>query len=92
DPWDAGINHLLEQLYSRYLSRGHDFGPKIHDGPVRRRRTPRQSSFVFHGITRHPDATLIANLPSHSGPVDAIVVAQDHTFFVTCSDDTTAKV
>jgi phosphoinositide-3-kinase, regulatory subunit 4 len=70
----------------------HDFGPKIHEGPVRRRNTPRQSSFSFHGTSRYPEATLIANLPSHSGPVNGIVVAPDHTFFVTCSDDKTVKV
>jgi len=45
-----------------------------------------------HGSARRPEAALIANLSSHSGPVNAIVVAPDHSFFVTCSDDKTVKV
>lgn len=93
EPRDPGINNLLEQLYHDNSREAmHDFGPKVHIGPVRRRNTPRQSSFSFHGVSRHPEAALIANLTSHAGPINGIVVAPDHTFFVTCSDDKTVKV
>ncbi|KAF8579068.1 ARM repeat-containing protein [Ramaria rubella] len=93
EPREPGIYNLLEQLYYDTSREAlHDFGPKVHEGPIRRRNTPRQSSFFMHESNRRSEAALIANLASHAGPVNGIVVAPDHTFFVTCSDDKTVKV
>lgn len=80
----------MENLYldnSRELQQ--DFGPKVHEGPVRRRGA------VRHGVggkSRQTDATLIAHFASHSEAITGIAVSPDHTFFVTASDDKTVKI
>ncbi|KAF8500543.1 hypothetical protein BU17DRAFT_22896, partial [Hysterangium stoloniferum] len=90
---DTGINTLLVQLYDENSREAMvDFGPKVHEGPVRRRNPPRQNAFSMQGGQRRPEASLIANLISHSATVNGIAVAPDHAFFVTCSDDKTVKV
>ncbi|KIJ39363.1 hypothetical protein M422DRAFT_257980 [Sphaerobolus stellatus SS14] len=70
----------------------HDFGPKVHEGAIRRRNAPRQSVFSMHNTSRGAEASLIANLTSHTGPINGVAVAPDHMFFLTCSDDKTVKV
>lgn len=69
-----------------------DFGPKVHETPIRRRNAPRLSAFSLQGSSRRPEAFLVANLSSHTGAINGIAVAPDHAFFVTCSDDKTVKV
>ncbi|KAG1737490.1 uncharacterized protein EDB91DRAFT_1140136 [Suillus paluster] len=90
---EPGINNLLENIYSdnnRELQ--HDFGPKVHEGPVRRRNTARQSFITRDSSSRRTEATLIAHLQSHTDCVTALAVSPDHAFFVSCSDDMTVKV
>ncbi|CAK5279344.1 unnamed protein product [Mycena citricolor] len=91
DGQEAGINHLLENLYldnNREMQQ--DFGPRVHDGPVRRRNAVRHNTFAS---ARQPtEATLVAHLSSHSDAITAIAVSADHMFFVTASDDRTVKV
>jgi phosphoinositide-3-kinase, regulatory subunit 4 len=70
----------------------HDFGSRVHEGPVRRRNTVRQSFMPRDGTTRRPEATLVAQLTSHTDAVTAFAVSPDHLFFVSCSDDKTVKV
>ena len=40
----------------------------------------------------HPEGTLVAHLTEHQGPINRVIVAPDHYFFVTCSDDGTIKI
>ncbi|KAG6877788.1 hypothetical protein C0993_003882 [Termitomyces sp. T159_Od127] len=90
DGQEPGISNLLENLYldnNRELQQ--DFGPKVHEGPVRRRGAVRHS---FGGKSRQTDATLIAHFASHSEAITGIAVSPDHTFFVTASDDKTVKI
>jgi phosphoinositide-3-kinase, regulatory subunit 4 len=59
---------------------------------VRRRNTVRQSFIPRDGTARRPEATLIAQLNSHTDAVTAFAVSPDHIFFVSSSDDKTVKV
>ncbi|GLB39855.1 putative protein kinase [Lyophyllum shimeji] len=93
DGQEPGISNLLENLYldnNRELQQ--DFGPKVHEGPIRRRNAVRHSYAHRDGKTRQTEAQLIANLSSHSDAVTGIAVSPDHMFFVTSSDDKTVKV
>ncbi|KAG5644667.1 hypothetical protein DXG03_007966 [Asterophora parasitica] len=93
DGQEPGISNLLENLYldnNRELQQ--DFGPKVHDGPVRRRNAARHSFVHRDGKVRRTEASLIAHLASHSDAVTGIAVSPDHMFFVTASDDKTVKV
>ncbi|KAF5325055.1 hypothetical protein D9619_009624 [Psilocybe cf. subviscida] len=94
DGQEPGINNLLENLYldnNRDLQ--HDFGPRVHEGPVRRRNVTRPS----FGSSRDPsnkrvEANLISNMASHSETITGFAVSPDHMFFVSSSDDKTVKV
>ncbi|KAG6334162.1 hypothetical protein ID866_4928 [Astraeus odoratus] len=94
DGHEPGINNLLESLFldnNRELQS--DFGPKVHEGPVRRRSAPRQSFIPRDSSSsRRVEATLIAHLQSHSDCVTGLAVSPDHAFFVSCSDDMTVKI
>lgn len=82
----------MENLYldnNRELE--NDFGPRVHEGPVRRRNPIRQS-FTSRDGTRRMESTLIAHLTSHSEAVTGLAVSPDHLFFVSSSDDQTVKV
>ena len=59
---------------------------------MRRRNTVRQSFTPRDGTARRPEATLIAQLSSHTDAVTALAVSPDHIFFVSSSDDKTIKV
>ncbi|KAF7343436.1 hypothetical protein MVEN_01776300 [Mycena venus] len=93
DGQEAGISNLLENLYldnNRELQ--HDFGPKVHEGPVRRRNAVRHTFASRDGTARQTEATLVAHLTSHSDAITGLAVSPDHTFFVSASDDKTVKV
>ncbi|KAG8960407.1 Serine/threonine-protein kinase [Tulasnella sp. 419] len=90
---EPGINNLLEAVYQdHFRDPTTDFGPRIHQGPVRRRNTPRSSFSSRDPTSRKSEASLIAHYNSHTGPINGIAVAPDHAFFVSCSDDKTVKV
>ncbi|KAI0634092.1 hypothetical protein C8Q77DRAFT_1109727 [Trametes polyzona] len=94
DGQEAGISNLLEHLYldnNRDLQ--NDFGPKVHEGPVRRRNAARHTSFMARdGASRRLEASLISHFNSHSDAVTGLAVSPDHMFFVSASDDKTVKV
>ena len=84
---------MLENLYldnDKELQQ--DFGPRVHEGPVRRRNAPRQQFTSRDNTHKRIEATLISNLSSHSEAVTGIAVSPDHMFFVTSSDDKTVKI
>ncbi|EGO26710.1 hypothetical protein SERLADRAFT_355396 [Serpula lacrymans var. lacrymans S7.9] len=93
DGQEPGISNLLENLYldnNRELQ--NDFGPKVHEGPTRRRNAARHSFAGRDNSSRRAEATLIAHLHSHSDTVTGLAVSPDHIFFVSSSDDKTVKV
>lgn len=59
---------------------------------MRRRANARSNFPARDPNARRSEATLIAHLTSHTGPINAIAVSPDHVFFVSCSDDKTVKV
>lgn len=93
DGQDPGISNLLENLYldnNRELQ--NDFGPRVHEGPVRRRNAVRHTFGARDGVHKRAGATLVAHLTSHSDSITALAVAPDHMFFVSASDDKTIKI
>ncbi|KAI0058381.1 ARM repeat-containing protein [Artomyces pyxidatus] len=93
DGQEAGVNNLLEHLYlDSNREYQQDFGPKVHEGPVRRRNAVRHSFAPRDGTLRRPEATLVAHLGCHTDAVTGLAVSPDHMFFVSSSDDKTVKV
>jgi phosphoinositide-3-kinase regulatory subunit 4 len=93
DGQEQGISYVLEHLYinnTRELQT--DFGPAVHERPLRRRVGIRNTLVARDGTPRRPEATLVAHLSSHSDAIVGLVVAPDHTFFVSGSADGTVKV
>ncbi|EAU84150.2 other/VPS15 protein kinase [Coprinopsis cinerea okayama7 len=93
DGQEPGISNLLENLYldnNRELQQ--DFGPPVHEGPIRRRNTSRHPFGTRDITNKRLEASLISNLTSHSEAITGIAVSPDHAFFVTASDDKTVKV
>ncbi|KAF9045254.1 hypothetical protein BJ165DRAFT_1476337 [Panaeolus papilionaceus] len=92
DGQEPGISNLLENLYlDNNTELQNDFGPKVHEGPVRRRNITRPN-FSRDAANKRMEASLIANLSSHSEAITGLAVAPDHSFFVSASDDKTVKV
>ncbi|PCH37519.1 hypothetical protein WOLCODRAFT_140908 [Wolfiporia cocos MD-104 SS10] len=93
DGQEPGINNLLESMYlDNHRELQHDFGPRVHEGPVRRRNAGRYSHIARESSSRRPETALIAHLSSHSDAVTGLAVSPDHMFFVSASDDKTVKV
>ncbi|KAI1788273.1 hypothetical protein LXA43DRAFT_1025990 [Ganoderma leucocontextum] len=92
DGQEPGISNMLEHLYldnNRALQ--NDFGPRVHEGPVRRRNAARHSFMPRDATARRLEASLIAHFNSHADVVTGIAVSPDHMFFVSSSDDKTVK-
>ena len=90
---EPGVIHLLEHMYldgSKDLQG--DFGPKVHEGPIRRRATGRHSFVSRDGTNKRPEANLVAHLSPHTDAITGLAVSPDHMFFVSASDDKTVKV
>lgn len=93
DIHDIAVNAFLEHVYSDMNREAQlDFGPRVHEGPVRRRNATRQNFSARDATRRNVEATLIANLNSHNDAINGLAVSPDHLFFVSCSDDKTVKV
>ncbi len=93
DGQEPAISNLLEKLYldnNRELQ--NDFGPRVHEGPVRRRNPVRQSFTSRDGTAKKMESILISHLTSHSDTITGLAVSPDHMFFVSSSDDKTVKV
>ncbi|KAI9679454.1 MAG: Serine/threonine-protein kinase [Caeruleum heppii] len=88
---DPTVLRLLDKLYlENYPSDVAEFGPLVT--PVSRRRRIRNSS--GHGTEGpwRPEGALVAMFSEHVSAINRVVVAPDHAFFVTGSDDGTVKV
>lgn len=93
------MSTLLDNVYEDHPDTSDDFGPRVHDGPTRRRNAGRHAFPPNRGDSPTSSArrsetptTLIAHLTSHTASITGICVSPDHAFFVTCSSDKTVKV
>ncbi|KAL1955446.1 hypothetical protein VTO42DRAFT_8539 [Malbranchea cinnamomea] len=87
---DPTILKLLDTVFAKqYPVDLFDFGPII--SPTSRGPIKKASGEVLNTPWR-PQGNLVAMFGEHTGPVNRVVVAPDHAFFVTASDDGTVKV
>ncbi|KAL4925117.1 ubiquitin-binding serine/threonine protein kinase VPS15 [Aspergillus undulatus] len=88
---DPMVLKLLDSVFAEnYPTDFFDLGPYVKEVDTRRpitKANERDANKVWK-----PTGTLVALFGEHSGPVNRVVVAPDHSFFVTGSDDGTVKV
>ncbi|KAK6352778.1 Serine/threonine-protein kinase [Orbilia brochopaga] len=88
---DPDVLGLLDNMFQdNYPSDIAEFGPMIVQA-TRRQPIKRNTGRSASGIWK-PDGGLVAQLNEHTGAVNRVVVAPDHTFFLTASDDGTVKL
>ncbi|EPS40234.1 hypothetical protein H072_5960 [Dactylellina haptotyla CBS 200.50] len=88
---DPDVLGLLDNMFQdNYPSDRAEFGPIIVP-TTRRQPIKRNTGRSSVGIWK-PDGGLVAQLNEHTGAVNRVVVAPDHTFFLTASDDGTVKL
>ena len=87
---DPTILKLLDTVFAQnYPTDLFDFGPIVV--PNQRGILKRANGELSDG-TWIPQGNLVAMFGEHTGPVNRVVVAPDHAFFVTASDDGTVKI
>ncbi|KAL3458105.1 hypothetical protein BJX64DRAFT_267243 [Aspergillus heterothallicus] len=88
---DPMILKLLDSVFAEnYPTDFFDLGPYVKEVDSRRaiiKANDRDANKVWK-----PTGVLVALFGEHSGPVNRVVVAPDHSFFVTASDDGTVKI
>ncbi|EWC47970.1 hypothetical protein DRE_02852 [Drechslerella stenobrocha 248] len=88
---DPDVLGLLDNMFQdNYPSDIAEFGPMIVP-PTRRQPIKRNTGRSASGMWK-PGGGLVAQLNEHTGAVNRIVVAPDHTFFLTASDDGSVKL
>ncbi|KAL4872879.1 hypothetical protein BDV12DRAFT_127448 [Aspergillus spectabilis] len=88
---DPMILRLLDSVFAEnYPTDFFDLGPYVKEVDTRRpiaKSNERDTNKVWK-----PTGSLVALFGEHSGPANRVVVAPDHSFFITGSDDGTVKV
>jgi len=88
---DPSILQMLDSMYvENYPSDMVEFGPLVT--PISRRKAISRSSVQAVDKPWRPEGILVATFAEHVGPVNRVVVAPDHVFFITGGDDGTVKV
>ncbi|KAL4891533.1 hypothetical protein BDV59DRAFT_194241 [Aspergillus ambiguus] len=88
---DPVILKLLDNVFAEnYPTDLFDLGPFIKDVD-QRKPIPKASGNDPTKVWK-PTGGLVAIFGEHSGPVNRVVVAPDHAFFITASDDGTVKI
>jgi len=88
---DPHILHLLDTMYlQNYPSDIVEFGPTIT--PAQRQQPIKKSNVRLASGMWKPEGTFVASFGDHTEPINRVVVAPDHNFFVTASDDGTVKI
>lgn len=87
---DPTVLRLLDTIYMEHspLEQA-EFGPTI--SPLRQ-QTIKRSNFQSQATPWRPEGILVALLSEHTAAINKIVVAPDHSFFLTASDDGAVKV
>lgn len=87
---DPTILKLLDSVFAEnYPTDLFDFGPVV--APKSSRSSIKRSNGQSSDKPWRPYGTLVAMFGEHTGPVNRVVVAPDHSFFITASDDGTVK-
>lgn len=87
---DPTILKLLDAVFAQqYPTDLFDFGPLVT--PIPRGQINKVNGELSDRPWR-PQGSLVAMFGEHTGPINRVVVAPDHTFFVTASDDGTVKI
>ncbi|KAL4886666.1 hypothetical protein BJY04DRAFT_228458 [Aspergillus karnatakaensis] len=88
---DPMVLKLLDSVFAEnYPTDFFDLGPYVKEVDTRRpiaKANDRDTNKVWK-----PTGSLVALFGEHSGPANRVVVAPDHSFFITGSDDGTVKV
>ncbi|KAL1969167.1 hypothetical protein VTN77DRAFT_421 [Rasamsonia byssochlamydoides] len=88
---DPMILKLLDSVFAEnYPTDLFDLGPYVKE--LDSRRPIKKASGENGDKPWRPEGVLVAMFGEHTGPVNRVVVAPDHAFFVTASDDGTVKV
>ncbi|KAE8147277.1 hypothetical protein BDV25DRAFT_142918 [Aspergillus avenaceus] len=88
---DPVILRLLDNVFAEnYPTDFFDLGPYVKE--VDTRRPIRKANGNDANKVWKPAGGLVVLFGEHSGPINRVVVAPDHAFFVTASDDGTAKI
>lgn len=88
---DPSILKMLDSMYvENYPNDIVEFGPIV--APISRRKTINRSSVQAVDKPWRPEGILVATFAEHTGPVNRVVVAPDHVFFITGGDDGAVKV
>ncbi|PLN86730.1 hypothetical protein BDW42DRAFT_158414 [Aspergillus taichungensis] len=88
---DPVVLRLLDSVFAEnYPTDFFDLGPYVKD--IDTRRPIKKASEDDANKVWKPTGGLVAIFGEHRGPVNRVVVAPDHSFFVTGSDDGTVKV
>lgn len=88
---DPMILRLLDSVFSEnYPTDLFDLGPYVKEVDVR--RPIKKANGQEADRPWRPEGTLVAMFGEHTAPVNRVVVAPDHAFFVTASDDGTVKI
>lgn len=88
---DPSILKLLGNMYlQNYPSDIVEFGPTIV--PLQRRQPIKKSTSRPLGGPWKPEGSLVASFGEHTASVNRVLVAPDHNFFITGSDDGTVKI
>ncbi|KAI5795600.1 hypothetical protein EDC01DRAFT_58745 [Geopyxis carbonaria] len=84
------LKHLDGVCMQNYPSDIMEFGPAIV--PFFRRAPIKKSNGRAVGGAWKPEGNLVASFGEHTAAINRVVVAPDHNFFLTASDDGTVKV
>lgn len=88
---DPHVLKLLDNLFvENYPTDIVEFGPTIV--PLAKRQPIKRCGNRPSGGTWRPEGNFVAQFGEHSAAINRVVVAPDHAFFITASDDGTVKV
>ncbi|PYI23700.1 protein kinase [Aspergillus violaceofuscus CBS 115571] len=88
---DPVVLRLLDSVFAEnYPTDFFDLGPYVKE--VDTKKPMMKASGQEPSKVWKPTGGLVTVFGEHSGPVNRVVVAPDHAFFVTASDDGTAKI
>lgn len=88
---DPSILQMLDAMYiENYPDNMLEFGPMV--APLSRRKPITRSSAQAVDKPWQPAGILVAQFSEHVGPVNRVIVAPDHVFFLTAGDDGAVKV
>ncbi|KAI9842592.1 MAG: Serine/threonine-protein kinase [Sclerophora amabilis] len=88
---DPSILRLLDSLYlENYPTDLVEFGPLVT--PISRRQRIKKGSGEQPDSSWRPEGTLVAMFGEHTAAINRVVIAPDHAFFITASDDSTLKI